>query len=175
MKCCNLLIVVMLIIVSVTGCVTKTGANQGGVIGNSYTSEMQPINQSSFLIIVRKNVTGDAAEINIPGTTVANAFEQVKAVSLLRAAIEARHLGYKYFSVSGTRSATNIKEKRSASKDTGGGIPEKAFMLSYAHYTTDVELVLELTIQLANQVSDQDSTGAVDVDQLLKAAGVITK
>ncbi len=175
MKCWNLLCVVILMMTSMTACVTKQDSNFGGVLGNSYSSEMQPINASSFQITVRKNVTGDIAEINIPGTTVANAFEQVKAVSLLRAAIESHHLGYKYFSVSGTRSQTNIKEKRSASKDTGGGIPEKAFMLSYAHYTTDVELVLELTIQLTNQVSTGNPNDYVDVDQLLKAAGVISR
>ncbi len=175
MKCWNLLCVVILSMTSITACVTHKQPNSGGVLGNSYNSEIQPINSSSFQVTARKNVTGDVAEINIPGTTVANAFEQVKAVSLLRAAIEARHLGYKYFSVSGTRSATNVKEKRSASKDTGGGIPEKAFMLSYAHYTTDVELVLELTIQLTNQVSDSNLNDYVDVDQLLKAAGVIPR
>lgn len=175
MKCWNLLCVVILIMTSITACMTYKQPNSGGVLGNSYNSEIQPINSSSFQVTARKNVTGDVAEINIPGTTVANAFEQVKAVSLLRAAIEARHLGYKYFSVSGTRSATNVKEKRSASKDTGGGIPEKAFMLSYAHYTTDVELVLELTIQLTNQVSNSNLNDYVDVDQLLKAAGVIPR
>ena len=175
MKSFNLLLIVMLVVTSMTACVTKPDKNQGGVLGNSYASEMQPINQTSFQVTVRKNVTGDAAEINIPGTTVANAFEQVKAVSLLRAAMEARYLGFKYFSVSGTRSATNIKEKRSASRDTGGGAPEKAFVLAYPHYTTDVELVLELTIQLSNQVANNNPDDYVDVDQLLKAAGVISK
>ena len=144
--------------------------DKGGLLGNSYSSEMQTINQSSFLLTTRKNVTGDLNEINIHGTKVFNAFEQVKAATLLRAAIEARNLGYSYFSVSGSRNLTNVREKRSSSKNMGGGAPENAFIFAYGHYTNDVELIVEFTVQLSNEVQGQSSEANVNVEVVLRAA-----
>ena len=91
---------------------------------------------------------------------------------MLRAAIEARNLGYSYFSISGTRNLTNVKEKRSSSINMGGGAPENVFIFAYGHYTNDVELVVEFTVQLSNEVRGQSSEDNVNVEDVLRAAGL---
>jgi hypothetical protein len=158
-----------LIAVAITA---NAATKKGGALANNYASQIQILNDSTMVVTTRKLVTGDVREINIPGSKVFNAFEQVKAAALLRTAVEAKSLGFKFFSVSGYSDLTLVREKRSASKSIGGAPPENTFVFAYGHFTNDVEVALELTIQLSNVAPRAESAEYVDVEQILAANGI---
>lgn len=142
----------------------------GGLIGNSYGSQMDQISDTSIRITSRKKVAGDLQEINTPGTSIYKAFIGVSDAAVVRAAVEARNLGFKALKPSGTRNLSQTTERRSASS-CPGGICESDFTFAKGTYSTDVELAIEVTFDMYKEVP-ADPTGYVDVEQVLKQVGL---
>jgi hypothetical protein len=161
-------------------------AQKGGLIGNSYASQMDQVDDTTLRITTRKKVTGDLAEVNTPGTTTYNALQVVSTGSSVRAALEAKNLGYKVFQVVGVRSlsqnperqTSNVSEasttqRRNANADLGGGLSESAFTFAPGHYTTDVEIALEITIKLVpGEMPANAPNDYIDVEKVLKQVGL---
>ncbi|MGC3983141.1 MAG: hypothetical protein QM808_17950 [Steroidobacteraceae bacterium] len=142
----------------------------GGLIGNSYGSQMELISDSIMRVTTRKKVQGTLDEITTPGTSTYNAFNSVQNAAVVRAAVEARNLGFKALKVSGTRNLSSTSERRSASS-CPGGICESDFTFAKGSYSTDVELAIELTFDLLKEVP-AEGTGVVDVEAILKQFGL---
>ena len=141
-----LLVAVMLLVAA-----TATDAaemKKGGLVGNSYASQVQQINDNTLRITTRKKVSGDLEEVNKPGTTMYDALVAVQNGASARAAIEAKNLGYDVLQVLGSRNLTEVQEKRNATADLGGGLSESAFTFAQGHYYNDIELAIELTVKL---------------------------
>lgn len=146
---------------------------KGGLVGNSYSSQMDQIDDTTLRITTRKKVTGDVEEVNKPGTTMYNALAAVQAGASVRAALEARNLGYNVFQLLGTRNLTKVIEKRSASVDRGAGA-ETSYTFAPGHYTNDIELAIEMTVKLISGDMPADAPqGYVDVNQILISAGLV--
>lgn len=145
---------------------------KGGLIGNSYASQMDQIDDTTLRITTRKKVTGDIAEVNKPGTTMYNALTAVQMGASVRAAIEAKNLGFNVLQLQGVRNLTQTVEKRSASVDRGGGA-ENSFTFAPGHYTNDVEVAIELTVKLVpGAMPATPPEGYIDVNQILIEAGL---
>jgi hypothetical protein len=150
-------------------------AKKGGLVGNSYASQMEQISDSLLRITARKKVAGAVSEINTPGTSTYQALQAVQIGAVVRAAIEARNQGYKVFQVvSKNADQSRIIEKRSASHDFfGDGVTEKNSVFAYGHYTDDVELVLEMTVKLLpGDMPVNPTPDFFDVDAVLIEAGL---
>ncbi|MGC3980871.1 MAG: hypothetical protein QM808_06420 [Steroidobacteraceae bacterium] len=144
----------------------------GGLIGNSYASQFDRIDADTLRITTRKKVTGDINEVNKPGTTMYNALLAVQAGASVRAALEAKNLGYQVFQLQGVRNLTQSLEKRSASVDHGAG-PENSYTFAPGHYTTDIEIAIEMTVKLiAGPMPATPPEDYVNVDQMLIQAGL---
>lgn len=164
------LITAVLATVWLAGAVPAASKNKGGLLGNSYSSQLEQVNDTSFRIISRKKVRGTLDEINVPGSTVNKAFAQVADATLVRAAVEARNLGFKVIRAGATRDLSKTLEKRSVSM-CPGGICENAFVFAYGHYFTDVEMAIEVTFDLTN-TRPADTPGYYDVGDLLAQYGL---
>lgn len=150
----------------------KVKAKKGGLIGNTYASQMDQIDDSTLRITTRKKVSGDLEEVNKPGTTTYNALKAISDGGSVRAALEAKNLGFKVFQVLGVRNLSQSLEKRSASQDVGG-ISESSFTFAPGHYTNDIELVIEMTVKLVpGDMPASPPAGYVSVEDLLKAWGL---
>ena len=145
-------------------------AKKGGVVGNSYGSQFDQLGNDRIRITTRKKVQGTLDEINTPDTSTFKAFQSVTNAALLRAAIEAKALGYASMKVSGTRNLSQTTERRSASS-CPGGICENDFTFAKGTYNTDVELGIEVTFDLQKDVP-ADPTGYIDVEKTLKQFGM---
>ena len=167
-----LLVMVLSIAVATTADAAKK--KKGGLVGNSYASQMDQIDDTTLRITTRKKIAGDLDEVNTPGTTMYNALVGVQNGASARAAIEAKNLGYDVFQVLGSRNLTQTQEKRNASADiTGNGDSESGFTFAPGHYTNDVELAIELTVKLVpGQMPDNAPQGYVDVNALLAQFGL---
>ncbi len=167
----SILLVAAMSLGGITGCASNM--KKGGLVGNSYSSEMRQINDTTLRITTRKKVSGDLDEVNKPGTTMYNALVDVKNGASARAAIEAKHLGYDVFQVLGSRNLTQVIEKRNASADLGGGLSESGFTFAQGHYTNDVELAIELTVKLIpGKMPENPPKDYVDVNSLLAQFGL---
>jgi hypothetical protein len=145
----------------------------GGLVGNTYASQMRQIDDTTLRITTRKKVKGDLDEVNKPGTTMYNALIGVQNGASARPAIEAKYLGYDVFQVLGSRNLTQVQEKRNASADLGGGISESAFTFAPGHYTNEVELAIEVTVKLIPGAMPTDPPeDYVDVNVLLDQFGL---
>lgn len=151
---------------------------KGGLVGNSYASQMDQLDDTTLRITTRKKVTGDIEEVNKPGTTLYNALAAVQGGAGVRAALEAKNLGYGVMQLQGVRNLTKISEKRSASVDRGAGA-ENSYTFAPGHYTNDVEVAIEMTVKLvAGEMPATPPEGYIDVNQILIQAGlanVVTK
>ncbi len=162
----------MVLAVAVTTADAADKKKKGGIVGNNYASQMDQIDDSTLRITTRKKVTGDLDEVNKPGTTIYNALTAVSNGGSVRAAIEAKALGFKVFQVQGVRNLSQTIEKRSASVDRGAGA-ETSYTFAPGHYTNDVELAVEMTIKLvAGDFPASPPEGYVSVDQILISAGL---
>lgn len=144
--------------------------SSGGLLGNTYNSQFQQITDTSIRITSRKKVAGTLDEINTPGTSTYKAFSAINDASVVRAAVEARNLGFKALKVSGTRNVSQTTERRSASS-CPGGVCENSFTFAKGNYSTDVELGIEVTFDLLKDVP-ADATGYIDVEKVLKQVGL---
>lgn len=166
----NLIIAVLGILAVLAAPAHAADKKSGGLLGNSYSSQFQQISDTSIRITSRKKVAGTLDEINTPGTSTYKAFSAINDASVVRAAIEARNLGYKALKVSGTRDVSQTTEKRSASS-CPGGVCENSYTFAKGAYTTDIELGIELTFDMFKEVP-ADANGYIDVDKVLKQVGL---
>ena len=146
---------------------------KGGLVGNSYASQVQQINGDTLRITTRKKVTGDLDEVNKPGTTMYNALVAVQNGASARAAMEAKNLGYDVVQVLGSRNLTQVQEKRNATADLGGGMSESSFTFAQGHYYNDVELVIEITVRLIpGKMPENPPKDYMDVNAVLAQLGL---
>ena len=146
---------------------------KGGLVGNSYGSQVKQINDDTLRITTRKKVSGDIEVVNKPGTTMYNALVAVQNGASGRAAIEAKNLGYDVLQVLGSRNLTQVQEKRNATADLGGGTSESAFTFAQGHYYNDVELAIELTVKLIpGKMPENPPQDYMDVNKVLEQIGM---
>jgi hypothetical protein len=166
-----MLLVAAMFVAATTACTTDT--KKGGLVGNSYASQVQRINDTTLRITTRKTVTGDLEEVNKPGTTVYNALVAVQNGASARAAMEAKNLGYEVLQVLGSRNLTQVQEKRNATADLGGGTSESAFTFAQGHYHNDVEVAIELTVKLIpGKMPENPPQDYMDVNAVLAKIGM---
>jgi len=160
-------LLVMAVSVALAGC-SAAQKKSGGLVGNSYESQMRQIDDTTLRITTRKRVSGDLDEVNKPGTSMYNALTAVQNGASARAAIEAKNLGYDIYQVQGYRDLTQVQEKRNANADLGGGVSESGFTFAPGHYTNDVILGIELTVKLIpGKMPANPPQGYVDVNEVL--------
>jgi hypothetical protein len=82
----------------------------GGTLGNNYSSTMLRVDDSTMRVTTRKQLDGNPAEINRPGTPLYNSLVAVQNAAAVRAAVEARALGYKVLAVLASRDLTSPQE-----------------------------------------------------------------
>jgi hypothetical protein len=82
----------------------------GGALGNNYSSAMVRIDDATMRVTTRKQLSGDPAAVNRPGTPQYNSLVAVQNAAAVRAAVEARALGYSALAVIGSRDLTSPQE-----------------------------------------------------------------
>lgn len=176
MKTRDRVLSMLLVAMMLTAAATAADAaemKKGGLIGNSYASQVQQINDDTLRITTRKKVSGDLDEVNKPGTTMYDALVAVQNGAGARAAIEAKNLGYDVLQVLGSRNLTEVQEKRNATADLGGGLSESAFTFAQGHYYNDVELAIELTVKLIpGKMPENPPQDYMDVNAVLVQFGL---
>jgi hypothetical protein len=167
----SMLLVAAMLVAATTADAAKM--KKGGLVGNSYASQVQQINDTTLRITTRKMVSGDLDEVNKPGTTMYNALVAVQNGASARAAMEAKNLGYDVLQVLGSRNLTQVQEKRNATADLGGGTSESAFTFAQGHYYTEVELAIELTVKLIpGKMPENPPQDYMDVNAVLAQLGL---
>lgn len=160
---------------------------KGGLLGNSYASQFEEVTDTSVRVTSRKKVKGSLDEINTPGTTVNKAFTAITDATVVRASVEANNLGFKYIKASGTRDLSKTATKRFSSGQDGrgtttdsdgnssntcpGGICESEFTFAQGHYTTEVELAIEVTFDMYKDLPT-DSANYIDVAKVMAQYGL---
>ena len=143
---------------------------KGGSIGNSYASQMVAINDKSLRITTRKRISGSMDEINKPGTSAYRALQTVADAASLRAAVEAKYLGYGAFRVLGFRNLTTSQQPRQNARAAMG---EDRFTFAPGKYDENIELAIELTIELLPaRPADPEVRDVYEVSPILQANGV---
>ncbi len=143
---------------------------KGGSIGNSYASQMVPINASSLRITTRKRISGSMEEINKPGTSAYKALQAVADAATLRAAVESKYLGYGAFRVLGFRNLTTSQQPRQNARNAMG---EDSFTFAPGKYDENIELAIELTIELLpSKPQDAQARDVYEVAPILQANGI---
>jgi len=147
---------------------------KGGVVGNSYASQMVPVGDNLMRITTRKREAADPAEVNTPGTSAYKAFQAINNAASLRAAVEAKSLGYKIFKVVSATDKSRLIEKRNASGDlTGDGLNESNFIVAPGNYTNDLELAVEMTVELIpGEMPENPPIDYADVEAILVSWGL---
>lgn len=149
-----------------------SAAKQGGLMGNSYSSQMKKVGKDKLRITTRKKVRGDLEEASTPGTTVYDALAAIQQAAVLRAAVEAKNLGYDVVNVVSARNLSQALDKRGSDRSPGG-VSESEFAWGGAsHYTQEVELVIEITVALIEGgMPESPPSSYIDVNETLKAFG----
>lgn len=143
---------------------------KGGSIGNSYASQMVAINDKSLRITTRKRISGSMEEINKPGTSAYKALQAVADAASLRAAVEAKYLGYGAFRVLGFRNLSTSQQPRQNARAAMG---EDRFTFAPGKYDENIELAIELTIELLPaRPADPEVRDVYEVSPILQANGV---
>ena len=147
---------------------------KGGLVGNSYASQVKQINDDTLRITTRKKITGDLNEVNKPGTTMYNALVTVQNGASARAAMEAKNLGYDVLQVLSSRNLTQVQEKRNATADLfGDGTSESTYTFAQGHYYNDVELAIEITVKLIpGKMPENPPQDYMDVNKVLDQIGM---
>jgi hypothetical protein len=138
----------------------------GGIIGNNFASTMVRVDDTTMRITTRKRVSGDLEEINKPGTTMYNTLIAVQNAATVRAAVEAKALGYLALEIKGSRDLSKVQEMRAASK---GGTPTTDFTFAPGFYHNDVELAVEVVVKaLPGEMPAGQNPKVLDVAKVLK-------
>lgn len=171
----TLLIFCAIILAFLAGAVnTAWAAESGGVVGNSYSSTMIQPTTDTMRITTRKRVRGDINEADKAGTSVNEALVAIQNAAEVRAAIEAKAMGYDVVEVISYRNKSQNIEKRSASR-APGGINEKDFTWGGGtpNYTDEVELIIEVDMKLiAGSMPQNPPASYIDVNEVLQAWGL---
>jgi hypothetical protein len=161
----------MVILMTLAGC-SPANKKSGGIVGDSYGSQMTQVNDTTLRITTRKRVSGDLKEVNKPGTTMYNTLIAVQNGATARAAIEAKNLGYDVFKVLSSRNLTQVHEKRNVSADLGG-LSEREYTFAPGHYKKDVVLAIEITVKLIpGKMPTNPPQDYVDVNTVLAKLGL---
>lgn len=167
----SMLLVAAMLVVATTTDAAKM--KKGGLVGNTYASQVRQINDDTLRITTRKKVTGDLDEVNKPGTTMFNALVAVQNGASARAAMEAKNLGFEVIQVLGSSNLTQVQEKRNATADMGGGMSESAYTFTQGHYHNDIELAIELTVKLIpGKMPENPPQDYMDVNAVLEQLGM---
>jgi hypothetical protein len=147
--------------------------DEGGLLGNSYASQMRKLGDDKLRITTRKRVRGSLEEATKPGTSVYEALASIQQAASLRACIEAKNLGYDVVEVLGARNLSTAEDRRGTDKSPGG-VNEKDFTWGGSqHYTQSVELVIEVTIGLIDgPMPENPPASYIDVNQVLIQYGL---
>jgi hypothetical protein len=138
----------------------------GGILGNQYSSTLARVDDATMRITTRKKMNGDLEEVNKPGTTMYNSLMAVQQAAAVRAAVEAKALGYKVVEVLGSRDLTTQNEVRAASK---GETPVTGFTFAPGVYHNDVELAIEVVIKcVPGEMPSENNGKYLDVIRILK-------
>ena len=142
----------------------------GGIIGNGFSSSMARVDDATMRITTRKRISGDLEEVNKPGTTMYNSLIAVQNAATVRAAVEAKALGYKVLEVQGSRDLSKVEEKRAASK---GPVPTTDFTFAPGVYHNDVELAIEVVVKgIPGEMPATPVPKLLDVAKILKAFNI---
>lgn len=146
---------------------------EGGLLGNTYASHMNRTAEDILKITTRKRVRGDIEEASRPGTSVNDALVAIQQAASLRAAVEAKHLGYDIFEVMHARDLSRVEARR-GSDQSAGGISESDYTWGgTSHYTDSVELEIEITVRLVEgAMPNPIPVSYVDVNEVLFAYGL---
>jgi hypothetical protein len=140
----------------------RKAKREPGVLANSYASEYEQLGTNLIRVTTRKKVQGTLDEITEPGRSTYIALQDVSNWALLRAAIEARALGFKVMHVSATQNLSRTTERRSYSS-CPANICESNFNFPRGYYATDVEVAIEVTFDLYVEApTGKDETILVD-------------
>lgn len=118
---------------------------KGGVGGNSFASQMVPVNDTTLRVTTRNQFNGNVEEVTKPGTSANRALQAVADSATRRAATEARALGYPAFRVVSFRNLSQVREQRANSRTATG---EDNYSFAPGKYDQTVELAIELTVGL---------------------------
>ena len=139
------------------------------VIDNNWGSKMVMIDKDTMRVTTKKRISGDLDEINEPGTSMYQTFQRIQAASLLRTALESKNLGYGYFVVSGVRNVTSERERTRVT----GEVEESDFTFAPGHYSTEVDLGIEVTTNLYKTQEELPSDESYySVAEILAANGL---
>jgi hypothetical protein len=148
--------------------------DKGGLLGNSYASQMELVQADRIRITSRKKVTGSLEEVDTPGKTTNVAYAQIKDVTMVRAAVEAHNLGFAALKILGSRNLSRVNEKRGNS-DCRNNVADRScesdHVMAPGHYLTDVELAIEVTFDMLKTMPTE-ATDYIDVAQLMKQYGL---
>lgn len=140
----------------------------GGVLGDQYSSTLLRVDDATMRVTTRKQVTGDLAEVNKPGTPMYNSLLAVQQAAAVRAAVEARALGYRVLEVLGSKDLTRRETDRE-----GGRAPGNSLGFAPGAYPGDVELAVEVTVRgVAGDMPAENSGKYLDVLQILRQYGI---
>ncbi len=95
------------LLVPVTVAYAYEKVRTGGVLGNNYSSTMLRIDDVTMRVTTRKQLNGNLAEVNRPGTPMYNSLVAVQNAAAVRAAVEARALGYNVLAILASRDLTS--------------------------------------------------------------------
>ena len=141
-----------------------------GALKNSYASQMARVDDSTMRITTRKRISGSLEEVNRPGTTMFNALKAVTDAATVRAAVEAKALGYDVVQILGSRNLSRVQEMRAASK---GETPTRDFTFAPGVYHDDVELAIEVVIKgVPGDMPAEPPQDYLDVNAVLKAFNI---
>ena len=162
----------VLVALSALLAVTPPGfaAKRETAMDNTWGSEARFVDDDTVRITTRKRVAGDLEEINKPGTTVYNTFQNVQNITLLRAALECKQAGYDLFRVTGTRDITQQRDRNRVS----GNVKEEDFTFAPGHYTAEIDLGIQVTVDLlAGPMPDPRPDATYSADEILIANGIV--
>lgn len=141
----------------------------GGVVGDQYSSTMSRVDDATMRVTTRKRVSGDLGEVNKPGTPMFNSLMAVQQAAAVRAAVEAKALGYKVLEVLSSKDLTR--------KETGGfgssAAPANGLGFAPGGPRNAVELAVEVTVKgVPGEMPAQNPGKYLDVLQILKQYGI---
>lgn len=146
--------------------------DKGGLLGNSYGSQMEQLKDNIIRITSRQKVTGTLDEISTPGMPTYNSFARISDATVVRAALEAKNLGFTAVKVTATRNLSQTFDKRASGPNScPANFCESDFTFANGHYGTDVELAIEVTFELFKSMP-ADLTEYIDVEKLLRQYGI---
>lgn len=138
-------------------------------LDNNWESTMHTLSKNRIRITSRKHVAGDIEEINTPGKSTNKAFQSIQQATLLRAALECKHFGFDYFTITSTRNITTQRDRNRVS----GNVSEGDFVMAPGQYTAEIDLGIQVSAKLfRGQFPESRPSDTYAADELLIAFGL---